>query len=180
MNTLQLQVRDAVPGEVEAIAALVNSAYRGETSRAGWTTEADLLGGQRTDADMVRELILEQGSRLCLCVLDDEIIGTAYLRDERGGVYLGMLTVKPGWQGCGIGSRFLAAIEKRVRTEWQASWIRMTVISLREELIAYYERKGYRRTGTCEPFPTSVRYGIPKVDGLELVVLEKRWTDLSG
>lgn len=177
---MQLQYRDACPEEAETIAALVNSAYRGDSSRVGWTTEADLLGGQRTDAGMVRELIEAEGSRLWLCLHNDEIIGSVHLRDEPGGLYVGMLMVSPLLQGHGIGGRFLAAIEERARREWAATRIRMTVISMRGELIAWYERKGYRRTGVVEAFPTSVRFGIPRVEGLELLVLEKRLVSMEG
>jgi len=160
---------------VDAIVALVNSAYRGESSRAGWTTEADILGGQRTDAEEIEDLIAKAGSVFLLCLLEHEIIGTAHIQRQDGVVvYVGMLVIKPGLQGQGLGRRFLVETERYAQVNWEAEKIQMQVITLRHELIAYYERCGYRRTGEFRPFPaTEPRFGLPKVDGLKFEVLEK-------
>lgn len=168
--------RAAVERDVDAVVALVNSAYRGDSSRHGWTTEADLLDGQRTDCDEVRELIARPDSLILLC-LDGEVpIGTLHL--ERAGTVaeLGMFTIRPGLQGRGLGREFLAEAERLARERWAVTAMRMAVIARRRELIAYYERRGYRRTGQRREFPRHhPRYGIPKVDDLVLEVLEKRF-----
>lgn len=161
--------------DADTIAALVNSAYRGDSSRAGWTTEADLLGGQRTDAGEISRLITDEDSMILLCRRDGEIIGSVHLQHEKTGTtYMGMLVIKPVLQGQGLGRRFMDEAERFASTEWGALRMRMQVITLRRELIAYYERRGYRRTGETRPFPaTDPRFGLPKVAGLEFEMLEK-------
>jgi GNAT superfamily N-acetyltransferase len=171
--TWTLAYRPAVPADVPAVANLVNSAYRGDTSRQGWTTEADLLDGQRTDVEELAELLADPASMILLCQHGQELIGSVHLQQRDPGAYLGMFTIRPGWQGRGIGSAFLAEAERTVREQFGATRLGMTVIHLREELIAYYERRGYRRTGAFCPFPDDIRYGIPKVAELRLAVLEK-------
>lgn len=153
--------------------ALVNSAYRGESSKLGWTTEADLLGGQRTDIDEISKLIQTPDSMIVLCVQDAALIGSVHLERAEGAVYLGMFTVRPVLQRQGIGKRFLAEAERIAQTEWNAVTMRMLVISLRDELIAFYERRGYRRTGVFKDFPNDIRFGIPKVGALRFELLEK-------
>lgn len=169
-----LRFRRALPADAAAVAALVNSAYRGDASRAGWTTEADLLGGQRIDAEDVAQLIAQDHSRFLLCLDGEDIIGCAHL--EKTGariVSLGMLVVRPVLQNRGLGRRLMAAAEDCAHAEWNAVRIEMQVIALRRELIAYYERRGYRRTGETRPFPSDPRFGLPKVAGLHFVVMEK-------
>lgn len=166
--------RTAVPSDAAALALLVNSAYRGDSSRAGWTTEADLLGGQRTDVREILRLIEAEDSRLLLALNDAEIVGSVHLgRVDAMTAYLGMLVIKPVLQGRGLGSQLVRVAETRAIDEWKAVRMEMQVITLREELIAYYERRGYRRTGKTRPFPTEPEFGLPKVDNLQLAVLEK-------
>ncbi|MGO8756435.1 MAG: GNAT family N-acetyltransferase [Gallionellaceae bacterium] len=167
--------RRATAADVDAIVALVNSAYRGESSRAGWTTEADLLGGQRTDAEEIVRLLGLAGSVILLFLIGEEIIGSVHLeRVDAATAYLGMLVIKPVLQGRGLGSRFMATAEHFVRTEWGATRMQMQVITLRHELIDYYQRRGFRRTGQTRPFPSAdPRFGLPKVAGLRFEVLEK-------
>lgn len=174
-NIGDLSFRRATAADGDAIVALVNSAYRGESSRAGWTTEADLLGGQRTDAEETSRLIGLAGSVILLCLFGNEIIGSVHLEKVNAATaYLGMLVIKPVLQGRGLGSRFLEIAEHFVRTEWGATSMQMQVITLRHELIDYYQRRGYRRTGAIRPFPSAdPRFGLPKVEGLRFEVLEK-------
>lgn len=172
-KAVPLSFRRAEAADVEAIVRLVNSAYRGESSRAGWTTEADLLGGQRTDAGEVRELIETDDSLILLGHQGPDLAGSLHLMREGGSAYLGMFAIQPTLQGAGLGKRFIDEAERIAREEWQAQTLRMSVITLRQELIAYYERRGYRRTGELLPFPTDPRCGIPQVSGLQLTVLEK-------
>lgn len=186
MNSLQAQkdqftgdadlaFRIAEPADVDAIVALVNSAYRGDSSRAGWTTEADILGGQRTDASEIAKLIGEQNSVFLLCLRGGKMIGSAHVqRIDAVTAYVGMLVIKPGLQGQGLGRRFINQAERFAQTEWSIRKMQMQVITLRHELIRYYERCGYLRTGELRPFPaTDPRFGLPKVDGLVFEVLEK-------
>ncbi len=170
-----LTFRCAIATDVDAIAALVNSAYRGESSRAGWTTEADILGGQRTDIEEISRLITQVDSVILLCLHRGEIIGSVHVeRMDAATAYMGMLVIRPVLQGQGLGRSLMDEAERFVREEWGASHMQMQVITLRHELIAYYERRGYRRTGETRPFPASdPRFGLPKVEGLMLAVLEK-------
>jgi ribosomal protein S18 acetylase RimI-like enzyme len=170
-----LTFRSALTADVDTIVALVNSAYRGESSRAGWTTEADILGGQRTDAEEISRLIAQDGSAILLCLRAGEIIGSVHVeRVDAATAYMGMLVIRPVLQGQGLGRSLMDEAERFARTEWGASRIQMQVITLRHELIAYYERRGYLRTGEIRPFPaTDPKFGLPKVDGLMFEVMEK-------
>jgi ribosomal protein S18 acetylase RimI-like enzyme len=170
-----LSFREAVAAEAPAIAALVNSAYRGEASKAGWTTEADLLEGPRTDEAEVRALIEAPDSLILLCIDGDAIIGSVHLQKQGASAYLGMWVVQPTLQGRGIGKRFMRAAEELVQREWHATRMTMTVLKVRDELIAFYERRGYRQTGVTRPFPDDAP-SVPKVTGLEFETLEKDLT----
>ncbi|MDD5630203.1 MAG: GNAT family N-acetyltransferase [Elusimicrobia bacterium] len=170
-----MDFRTATPVDAPAVAALVNSGYRGESSQRGWTTEAELLGGQRTDESMVLEMIQGEGSRVELaCGEGGELLGCVHLKKEPAETcYLGMLTVDPARQARGIGKRLLAHAEACARL-WGCARLRLTVIAGREELLRFYERRGYARTGAWEPFPEhDARFGIPKVKGLRFVELVK-------
>lgn len=162
--------------EVAEIAALVNSAYRGESSRVGWTTEESLLGGQRTDEALLTEVIAAPDSTLHLARVrkTGELVACCHLQKKSDVAYLGLLTVSPGKQGSGLGRELLRHAEHYAAKAWECSRLEMTVISLREELISYYERRGYRRTGEHRPFPMNdSRFGIPKRRDFDLLVLEK-------
>ncbi|MGC2166260.1 MAG: N-acetyltransferase [Gallionella sp.] len=168
-------IRIAKAVDVDAIVALVNSAYRGDSSRVGWTTEADILGGQRTDTKEISELISEPRSVFLLCLRGSEMAGSVHVQQKDAvTAYMGMLVIKPVLQGQGLGRRVINEAERFARANWKAEQMQMQVITLRDELIAFYERCGYRRTGEIRPFPaTDPRFGLPKVDGLKFEVLEK-------
>ncbi|MEO6975107.1 MAG: GNAT family N-acetyltransferase [Gallionella sp.] len=174
-NSDKLAFRFATAADIDAIVALVNSAYRGDSGRAGWTTEADILGGQRTDAGEISQLVAKHDSSMLLCLRDGELIGSVHLeRVDAATAYLGMLVIKPVLQEQGLGRRLMTEAERFAGNEWRTSRMRMQVITLRKELIAYYGRRGYRRTGETLPFPAGdPRFGLPKVDGLMFEVLEK-------
>jgi ribosomal protein S18 acetylase RimI-like enzyme len=166
--------RSATPADIDAIVALVTSAYRGDASRAGWTTEADLLDGNRIDPEVLRADLARPRSRVLLVEADDGLHACAHLADEDGAGYFGMFAVRPGLQGGGLGKRLLAECERIVGDEWGLPVMRMTVIDVRDELIAFYQRRGYRRTGQFKPFPYGdARFGQPKRDDLRFEVLEK-------
>jgi ribosomal protein S18 acetylase RimI-like enzyme len=154
--------------DVSAIVDLVESAYRGQASRAGWTTEADVLDGQRVDATMVEEILADPDSRLLIAERAGEIVACCQVERHEGYAYFGMFAVRPGEQRGGIGRAVLAEAERQVRDDWQAREMHMTVIQVREELIAWYERRGYARTGKTSPFPYGdERFGQPRRDDLE-------------
>lgn len=169
-----MQFRRATPADVPAVVALVESAYRGDASRAGWTTEADFLEGRRTDDDEVRELIDRERGMMLLAEEDGTLVACANVAEEDGAGYFGMFSVVPTRQGGGIGSKVLAEAERIVRDEWKLPLMRMTVIDIRDELAAFYVRRGYVRTGKTKPFPYGdERFGVPKRPDLRFEVLEK-------
>lgn len=169
-----LEFRAATPRDVDAVVALVESAYRGDASREGWTTEADLLDGRRTGADDVLAQIGRPQSTILLAEQGGRLVACAHVAVEDGAGYFGMFSVAPGQQGGGIGKHVLAEAERIARDDFGMASMRMTVIDVREELIAFYERRGYRRTGIKKPFPYGdARFGLPKRDDLRFEVLEK-------
>ncbi|SFN23659.1 GNAT family N-acetyltransferase [Dokdonella immobilis] len=174
MGTDTLNFRKATRADAEAIIALVESAYRGESSRKGWTTEADLLDGQRIDRQLLLELIERADARVLMAEQDGRLLACCELQRQDGSAYFGMFAVRPEGQGSGIGNRVLAESERIAAEEWQCREMRMTVIDVRTELIAWYERRGYRRTGIHKPFPYGdERFGIPRRDDLRFEVLSK-------
>ena len=159
--------------DVTSLVALMDSAYRGEISRQGWTSEAELfIGNRRTDEATVGNLIKKPGA-VFLKYLDakDLLEGCVLLHKKDKKLYLGMFSVSPLAQGKGIGKQLLTAADNYAK-EQNCSAVYMTVISVREELIAWYERNGYHKTGEVLPFPVDERYGIP-TQPLEMLVLEK-------
>ncbi|HET7300064.1 MAG TPA: GNAT family N-acetyltransferase [Oleiagrimonas sp.] len=169
-----LSFRAATVDDIPAIVALVTSAYRGDASRVGWTTEADLLDGQRIDTDGVLADIKRPMSRVLLVGKGDQLLACAHIEKQDSAGYFGMFAVRPGQQGSGIGKRVLAEAERVAREEWQCLTMRLTVIDVRDELIAWYERRGYRRTGEHRPFPYGdERFGIPRRDDLRFEWLTK-------
>ncbi|GAA3368256.1 GNAT family N-acetyltransferase [Streptomyces sannanensis] len=169
-----LTFRDGTESDVDAVVALVESAYRGDSGRKGWTTESDILEGQRTDPEGVRAVITTSGSRLLAVEGDGRIIACCQLEHRGEAVYFGMFAVSPELQGAGLGKRIIAEAERIAREEWGAREMHMTVISVRVELIAWYERRGYRRTGETNPFPYGdERFGIPQRPDLEFELLVK-------
>ncbi len=175
MSNSPFQFRVAELDDVPAICALVNSAYRGDSSRAGWTTEANLLTGVRVESPEVEELISNPDSLILVCQQDDRIIGSVNLQNTEDGAYLGMFAVQPTLQGGGIGKQFIAQAEQIVQERWGVKRMWMTVITTRTELIAYYERRGYTRTGRIVPFPEEVGEEFRLVKDIEMVELAKEF-----
>ncbi|MGO1073066.1 GNAT family N-acetyltransferase [Lysobacter sp. CA199] len=172
-----LVFRHATAADTDALVALVESAYRGDSSRAGWTTEADFLEGRRTGADDINECLGKPHSVILIAERGDEsraLLACAHVAEEEGAGYFGMFSVQPNLQGGGIGKQVIDEAERIVREEWRLPAMRMTVIDIRDELIAFYERRGYVRTGRLKPFPYGdERFGLPKRDDLRFEVLEK-------
>lgn len=161
--------------DVPQLVSLINSAYRGEVSRQGWTTEADLLEGElRTDIATLTNLMNDPEGLVLKYVNDEGILGSVYLKKQERGLYLGMLTVSPKKQTAGIGKELMKAAEEIAR-EKNCPCIFMNVISVRDELIAWYERQGYFKTGETKPLPADTRFGKP-TRPLEFAIMQKTFT----
>jgi ribosomal protein S18 acetylase RimI-like enzyme len=174
MSSASYHFRRATPQDVTAIVALVESAYRGDQSREGWTTEAELLDGQRTDAEEIEAITASEHARIVLAECAGELLGSMLLVPEPGALYLGMLAVRPLLQGRGVGRALIGEAERVAHAEARTC-LRMTVIGQRTELIAWYARHGFALTGEREPFPYGQpRFGLPKRPDLYFAVLEKR------
>lgn len=169
-----LSFRRAIETDTPAIVALVESAFRGEGSRIGWTTEADLLDGQRTDLTEVGALIADPNSCMLLAERTGTLVGCVKLVREANVGVIGMVSVVPALQRAGIGKSLLREAERVIVAEWGLRRATMTVIVQRDTLIAWYERHGYRRTGMTSPFPYGQpRFGLPKRNDLAFETLEK-------
>jgi len=160
--------------DIPSLVALMDSAYRGENSKQGWTSEADLfIGEKRTDETVISNLIKKPGAVFLKYLSEDGTMeGCVFLHKKESRLYLGMFSVSPSAQGKGIGKKLLEAADEYAHTH-NCDLIYMTVITIREELMRWYEKNGYQRTGKVLPFPVDERYGIPK-QPLEMMVLEKR------
>ncbi|MET9833063.1 GNAT family N-acetyltransferase [Streptomyces sp. NPDC006385] len=169
-----LTFREATDADVDMLVALIESAYRGDSSRAGWTTEADILEGRRTDPEGVLEVITSPDSRLLTVERDGRIVACCQLEHRGDHAYFGMFAVSPALQGAGLGKVIIAEAERQARVSWGVREMHMTVISVRDDLIAWYERRGYRRTGRMTPFPYGdERFGIPQRADLQFELLVK-------
>jgi ribosomal protein S18 acetylase RimI-like enzyme len=159
--------------DIPALTTLINSAYRGETSKKGWTTEAHLLEGKRTTEEELTEIILDPKNTFLKFTDNEQIIGSVLLVVKEHQLYVGMLTVSPELQNSGIGKKMLAEAENHAKSLGLSS-LSMTVVSVRSELIAWYKRHGYVETGEREPFPSSDIHINISNEPLEFIYLEKR------
>lgn len=157
--------------DVQALNDLVNSAYRGESSKKGWTYEADLLGGIRTTEEDLTKTIQKSDTLMLKYINNQEIIACMMLVEKEDKLYLGMLTVSPELQGGGIGKQLLKQAEV-IAKEKGLPKIGITVISARQELIDWYKRHGYLETGEHQPFLLNIHFGDPK-QNLDFIVMEK-------
>jgi ribosomal protein S18 acetylase RimI-like enzyme len=165
------RVRFATAEDLRALHALIERAYRGDSARLGWTHEADLVDGERTTVEELAAIVDDPGSRILVIEDAHAFVGCVHVRNKAPGLcYLGMLCVDPRRQAGGIGKHLIAAAERTAVELFGATRIEMTVIDRRAELIAYYERCGYARTGERRPFP------LPVVPVLEFAVLRKPLT----
>ena len=159
--------------DVSSLNQLINSAYRGESSKKGWTTEANLLTGLRTTENELAAIIANPVNTILKFTDNNIIIGCVLLIEKEQQLYLGMLTVSPELQNSGVGKKLLQQAEIHAKKVGLPKIV-MTVISVRKELIAWYKRNGYSGTGAREPLPAS-EFHIPIVEEpLEFIVLEKR------
>ena len=161
--------------EVARVVRLVESAYRGEASRRGWTTEADLVGGRRTDEVAVGGLVDEPATTVLVAFDGPALVGCCALTDRPGRpARLSMLAVAPDRQGGGVGRALLEAAVRRAGEVLGARAVDLAVLAPRPELRAWYARRGFVETGRTEPFPYGdERFGLPVRDDLVFVVLER-------
>jgi len=169
-----LTFRQATQDDIPALIELVTSAYRGEVSRVGWTTEADILDGQRIDAQGIKEDLSRPRSVIILAEQNQQLLACCHVADNNGHGYFGMFAVRPNQQNQGVGKHMMRYAEDYVVKQWQLPVLQMSVIDCRHELIAFYERRGYMRTGIKKPFPYGdKRFGIPRYNHLQFEVLRK-------
>jgi ribosomal protein S18 acetylase RimI-like enzyme len=170
---MPITVRAATPADAPAVTELVQRAYRGDSSRAGWTTEADLLDGQRIDVDGVTRKIENGTGEVLIGLNEEQLVACCELEHRGTAAYFGMFAVEPTLQGAGVGRVMLQAAEQRA-ADWAVTTVEMTVIAQRTELIEWYERRGYSRTGEARAFPYGDEaFGLPRREDLVFVVLEK-------
>jgi GNAT superfamily N-acetyltransferase len=160
--------------DIPSLVALMDTAYRGDKSKQGWTTEADLfIGEKRTDETVVSGILKKPGAVFLKYLNEEGVMEGCVLLHKKGEkLYLGMFSVAPSAQGKGIGKKLLIAADEHARDQ-NCTLIYMTVITIREELIAWYEKNGYKKTGKTVPFPVDERFGRP-IQPLEMLVLEKQ------
>lgn len=171
---MSIVLRPAADADLAAIVTLMNAAYRGdETAQPGWSTEAGYITGVRTTVELLREE-MAQGAQYLLAEEQGTLKGCVSLHPVSADRwYLGALTVSPTLQNAGFGRELLAASEDYA-LQRGARTIEMTVVNVRDALIGWYERRGYRLTGETRPFPYGDdRYGTPTRDDLHFVVLER-------
>ncbi|KPK56314.1 MAG: GCN5 family acetyltransferase [Thiotrichales bacterium SG8_50] len=164
------RLHEARPEQVAEICVLVNSAYRGET---GWTRESDIVDGDRTTPAEIASIMLDPDAHLLVAVEDDELVACIAIERIEEAAYIGLFAVQPELQGAGLGKAVLAQAEKFSSEVLGAGKYVMVVVSQRPELISYYERRGYVRTGRVEDYPLHLNVGVPKVAGLTIEYLEK-------
>lgn len=169
-----IRFQTATINDINHLSQLVNSAYRGDYSKRGWTTEADLLDGQRTDPELLKEIIQTPNNQIELAFDENSnLVGSVHIKEEQPDtLYFGMLTIEPSYQGQGLGKILMKHVET-IALARRLRKIRISVIPARHELIAFYERRGYKATGKIEDFPVDPKFGIPKVSGLALKEFQK-------
>ncbi len=170
--------RNATKDDIARLQPFVHAAYRGDSARKGWTHEADLLDGQRIDAEALSAMIDAPDHVILIAEQQNDLVGCVQVNGKSNGLaYLGMLSVDPERQGGGIGRRLIKAAEAEARSTLKATRMEMTVIVQRTELIAWYVRCGYQPTGETRPFPaTDPRFGVPRRNDLAFVVLARDLT----
>jgi len=172
MEALPLKLHVACEADAKEIAALVNKAYRPTSQYAGWTHEANLIAGERTSTEQVRSLLHLQ-STILLLRLGQEIVACVHVQNSQSGAYIGMLATNPAMQAQGLGKQMLRHAEAYAIDHYDVSVLKISVLTSRPELLAFYERRGYVLTGQVEEYPVSAGVGQPRIAGIQLLSLEK-------
>lgn len=173
-------LRFAVPADVESLVRLIRSAYRGESSRQGWTSEVDLVGGDRINAEQVLTMINGPDSIMLVFDKGSSIIACCHVEDRGSNLaYFGTFAVSPAAQGAGLGRRVMAQAEQSAVLEFGSAVLELAVLAQQEKLIAWYERLGFSRTGETRPFPADPEFARPLRNDLHFVILSKNLTQLT-
>jgi ribosomal protein S18 acetylase RimI-like enzyme len=172
-DRMDISYRYAEPRDAGEIASLIERAYGGRASVKGWTHQAGIIGGPRSSMDEVQTVILSPGSRFLVASAGDDIVGCAFVRHEDTGALVGLFSVEPSFQELGIGRTLLSSCEATARELWDAKYLRLTVISIRHELIAWYERRGFQDSGRREAFPFGPMTAALRTD-FDLVEMQKQ------
>lgn len=170
---MNIHCRIAIESDANDIVGLVNWAYRPDSSNCGWTHEAYLVAGDRVSLELIRALLRSRSSVLVLCK-DRDIVACVYVQRDASAAWIGMLATEPAWQAQGLGKRMLQYAETYAVEYLNAGIVQMSVLAARPELIAFYERQGYARTGQMEDYPVVAGIGQPLFDGLKVEMLAKR------
>jgi len=171
--SLNLKFHFATQTDIAAVVALVNRAYRGHDSVLGWTHEAHLLEGERLNSDQLGAQLKNVDASMLLAKKDNVLSGCMMLSHSAEKTYLGTFAVSPEMQGKGVGRAMLQHAEVIAGQQWGAQRLEMVVISQRQDLIAYYQRRGYFLSGDETDFPLDLDVGIPKEERLTLTTLVK-------
>lgn len=163
---------EATTNDIQKIVDLVNTAYRSKEIQ-GWTSESDLVLGDRINSQQVQQLIC-QDAKLFLLFDAAELIGCVHLHIQQQSCYIGMLTTHPKTQNRGLGKQILEFAESFSKHQFATQTFKMSVLSNRPELIAFYQRRGYQLTGYSEPYPINANVGIPLDQNIAILHLEKR------
>ncbi len=167
------QFRKATITDVEAITKLVNNAYRPSTGVSGWTHESDIVSGDRTDIPQIIEILSKKDSVVIVGLNDETIIACVHVERVGRSSYIGMLAVDPSLQAHGVGKNMLAYAEKYAKDNFNPDKFVMAVVSARHELISFYQRRGYQKTGETMEYPLNAGVGQPKLENLKVEILEK-------
>jgi len=165
--------RCAKPEDAEAISKLVNQAFRPRAGIAGWTHEAHLIAGDRIDPAQVQRAMASDVAVLWLGIADDEVVACVQVEHAGASARIGMLAVAPGRQGGGLGKAMLAHAEAHAVKRWKVEKFVVNVLPARAELLAFYLRRGYRRSGVVFDYPTTADVGVPLDPELKIEILEK-------
>lgn len=164
--------RKALKNDISQLIPLINSAYR-STSNNAWTGEAHLLEGKRVDQEILENAFDEKNSIFFIVENKNTIIATIQAKLENNSIHIGLFAVNTDFQGKNLGKRLLEFTENEANKIWKTDSFTMEVISSRDELIEYYERRGYKRTSRFIEFPKSELWTNKTGEELKLLVLEK-------
>lgn len=174
-STMNLdEIRIANESDAASIAGIVNAAYRPSPGASGWTHESELVDGDRISPDQVTKTIRKPNSVILVGLKDSAIVACVHIEKEGVNGHIGMLAVSPVLQTAGFGKKMLSLAENYALEVFAAENFNLVVLSSRSELIAFYLRRGYQRTGSVMDYPLSAGVGIPKNPALKIEVLQKR------
>ena len=172
MRTLNFRI--AQMDDAGAIAQLVNEAYRPKTGDGGWTHESDLVSGNRTNTEQVESLIKQENSVVLLGLHGTTVVACVHTEKDGTSANIGMLAVSPTLQGAGAGKEVLAFAEAYTAKNFGSENFAMVVVAERTELISFYLRRGYEKTGNMMEYPLGTGVGTPKFNTLKIEVLHKK------